>query len=51
MEAFITRSRASPGRREHDTMATKPSKLTKDGKRAKQLPRASVVVSALPIGG
>lgn len=35
---------------EHDPMTTKPSKLTKDGKRAKQAPRASVVVSALPIG-
>lgn len=31
-------------------MTTKPSKLTKEGKRVKKLPRASVVVSALPIG-
>lgn len=31
-------------------MTTKPGKLIKDGKRAKQLPRASAVVSALPIG-
>ena len=35
---------------EHAPMTTKPSKLTKEGKRVKKLPRASVVVSALPIG-